>query len=618
ASPRRAARLLRLLAAQAPARTLVVVDGVDELRAALAGADPWDPLVRALAAPGVAFALAADGATLGGLASRVGPRLVLLSSEPHADVLLGAPSGLAGRGGPAGRAAWLAREQVVCQVLLPGEPALPAPAPGGRGVRQDAAGPARVRPLPAVVDEADLAPVPREPRRLALASPDGADDGGDDGARRGDASQDGDGAVDVAADGGQAGDVAAADASLQVVVGIGGDAALPVALDVREGALVTGPRASGRTTVLRVVARGLAGRGRLAGVVSRDPALRRDAGDAPAATPTASGLAALLDALAALLDALAATGRGASADGPSSHPDVAADSPRVLVVDDLDALAQQHPLEAERIAALTDGPGLVLVASSGSTGTALAHRGALADLRARRTGIVLHPGERGADDLLGVSLADAVDPGPARAGRGALVQAGRVLAVQVARPAIVTPTVTVPTAGDSAGRRLDDAPRHDRDEHRRGDEQQAEAREHRPQHAGGQQADAHETLHDLPDDDRRTAAVAPRPQGAAGADEQPGEPEEEEHEEDAHGYAVRGAADELDPDHHGRAHEESGLDHDARGDDLEARRAGPLPMAVGAGRGGDRSAHDTSEYVRPAVSRQCDEPLTLHAGETFA
>ncbi|MGE9350476.1 FtsK/SpoIIIE domain-containing protein [Isoptericola variabilis] len=579
ASPRRAARLLRLLAAQAPARTLVVVDGVDELRAALAGADPWDPLVRALAAPGVAFALAADGATLGGLASRVGPRLVLLSSEPHADVLLGAPSGLAGRGGPAGRAAWLARDQVVCQVLLPGEPALPDPASGGRGVRRDAAGPARVRPLPTVVDEVDLAPAPREPRHLALASPD--DGAGSDGA------------------------------TLQVVVGIGGDAALPVALDVGEGALVTGPRASGRTTVLRVVARGLAGRGRLAGVVSRDPALRRDAGDAPATTPTASGLAPLLDALAA-------TGPGASADGPPSHPDVAADSPRVLVVDDLDALAQQHPLETERIAALTDGPGLVLMASSGSTGTALAHRGALADLRARRTGIVLHPGERGADDLLGVPLADAVDPGPARAGRGALVQAGRVLAVQVARPGVVAPTGTAPTAGDSAGRRLDDAPRHDRDEHRRGDEQQAEAREHRPQHAGGQQADADETLHDLPDDDRRPAAVAPRPQGAAGADEQPGEPEEEEHEEDAHGYAVRGAADELDPDHQGRAHEESGLDHDARGDDLEARRAGPLPMAVGAGRGGDRSAHDTSEYVRPAVSRQCDEPLTLHAGETFA
>ncbi|MEU2200986.1 FtsK/SpoIIIE domain-containing protein [Isoptericola sp. NPDC019482] len=574
ASPRRAARLLRLLAAQVPARTLVVVDGVDELRAALTGPDPWDPLVRALATPGVAFALASDGATLGGLASRVGPRLVLLGSEPHTDVILGAPSGLAGRGGPAGRAAWLAREQVLCQVLLPGEPALPDTGPGGLAVAGNAAAPATVWPLPATVEEADLGPAPgREPRHLAAASPDRDQPDG---------------------------------ASLQVLVGIGGDAALPVALDVGQGALVTGPRASGRTTVLRLLVRGLAGRGRLAGVVSRDGMLRRDAGDAPAAAPTASGLATLLDDVAG-------PRRGAAPDGQARHPDVAPDGTRVLVVDDLDALAQQHPLEAERIAALTDEPGLVLVASSSTTGTALAHRGALAELRARRTGVVLHPGERGADDLLGVPLADAVDPGPARAGRGALVQAGRVVAVQVARPG-----ASAPAAAGSAGGRLDDAAGHDRDEHRRGEEQQAEAREHHPEHPGGQQADADETLHDLPDDDRRPAAVAPRPQSATGADEQPGETQEEEHEEDAHGYALRGAPDELDPEHPGRTHEEHGLDHDSRGDDLEARRAGVLRIAVGAGRGGDRSTHDTSEYVRPAVSRQCDEPLTLHTGETFA
>lgn len=586
AAPRRAARLLRLLVARAtPApRTLVVVDGVDELRAALAGPDPWDPLARALATPGLAFALASDGATLGGLASRVGPRLVLLGSEAHADVILGAPSGLAGRGGPAGRGAWLAREQVLCQVLLPAEPAVPAPGPDGHAV--DAVGratapPVTVRPLPTAVEETDLASAPaRGPRHRAAAS--------------------GEAHGREAADGGTHGPRPDA-GPWCVPLGIGGDAAVPVALDVGDGALVTGPRGSGRTTTLRLVVRRLAATRRLAGVVSRDAALRRDAGDAPAVAPTPSALAGLLDGVAAA--------RGDAAAGGPAHLDVADDGPRVLVVDDLDALAQQHPLEAERIAALTDGTGLVLVASSGTTGAALAHRGALGELRARRTGVVLHPGERGADDVWGVPLADAVDPGPARAGRGALVQEGRVTAVQVARP--------VGTAPGSAGRRLDDPARHHRDEHRGGDEQQAEAREHRPARPGGQQADTDEALHDLPHDDRRAAAVAPGPQGPAGPDQQPGESQEEQHEEDAHGYAVGGAADELDPDQRGPTHEEHGLDHDARGDDLESRRTGTLRFTSAAGRGGDRSTHDTSEYVRPAVSRQCDEPLTLHAGETF-
>ncbi|MFI2296900.1 FtsK/SpoIIIE domain-containing protein [Isoptericola sp. NPDC019571] len=576
AAPRRAARLLRLLAADAEgparARTLVVVDGVDELRVALAGPDPWDPLVRALASPGVAFALASDGATLGGLAARAGPRLVLLGPEAHADVLLGAPPGLAGRGGPAGRGAWLAREQVLCQVLLPGEPRVPDAGPGGRAAGRGAAAPVKVRPLPPTVVETDLAAAPGRGPRHRAADP-----------------------RDVG--------------TLLVPVGVGGDAAGPVALDVGRGALVTGPRASGRTTVLRLVVRRLAAAGRLAGVVSRDAALRQDAGDVPAVAPSPAALAGLL---AGLPDGPQDGTAGPPGDGPAALPAVTGQGPAVLVVDDLDVLAQQHPLEAERISALTDGTGLVLVAAASSTGTALAHRGALAELRARRTGVVLHPGERGADELLGVPLADAVDPGPARAGRGALVQAGRVQVVQVARPDDVDPA-----AADSAGRRLDDPARHHRDEHRRGDEQQAQAREHRPGRPGGQQADTDEALHDLPHDDRRPAPATPRPQGTAGPDEQPREAEEEEHEEDAHGYAVGGAAHDLDPDHHGSPDEQDGLDPDPRGDDLQARRAGPLRSTVGIGRGGDRSAHDTSEYVRPAVSRQCDEALTLHAGETF-
>ncbi|WP_344245078.1 FtsK/SpoIIIE domain-containing protein [Isoptericola hypogeus] len=363
--PRRAARLLRLLAAHEPAPgaapVLVVVDAVEQLRAALAGPDPWDPLAAALAGRGTAFAVAADGATVGGLAPRVGPRLVLLGRDPHADVVLGAPSPLAGSGGPPGRGAWLGGDAALCQVLLPGTGPVPVPATeAGTETGTDRPGPVVVRPLPVVVRAATLPAPARE---------------------------------------------------TVVVLGAGGDAAEPVSLDVAGGALVSGPRGSGRSSVLRLVARRLASAGRLAGVVSRDADLRAEAGVAPAAVPAPAAVRRLLDDLA----------------------------PGVLVVDDLDLLAQTCPVEAELVAGLLgpgghDVGGRVLVASATTTGALLAHRGALAELRATRTGVVLHPGERGADDVLATPLGETAEPGPPRPGRGALVASGRARPVQVALP----------------------------------------------------------------------------------------------------------------------------------------------------------------------------------------
>ncbi|MFE7507639.1 FtsK/SpoIIIE domain-containing protein [Promicromonospora sp. NPDC057488] len=91
--------------------TLVLVDGVEDVRGAL-------PL--AALRSGVAFAVAGDGPSVGGLAARIGPRLVLLGTDRAADVVLGAPALLAGAGGPPGRAAWCGRgEPVLCQVLEP-------------------------------------------------------------------------------------------------------------------------------------------------------------------------------------------------------------------------------------------------------------------------------------------------------------------------------------------------------------------------------------------------------------------------------------------------------------------------------------------------------------------
>jgi S-DNA-T family DNA segregation ATPase FtsK/SpoIIIE len=93
-------------------RTLVLIDGAEDVR----GTVP-----PAALRSGVAFALSADGPSLGGLASRAGPRLVLLGTDRAADVVLGAPVALAGSGGPPGRAAWCDRgDPVLCQVLEPG------------------------------------------------------------------------------------------------------------------------------------------------------------------------------------------------------------------------------------------------------------------------------------------------------------------------------------------------------------------------------------------------------------------------------------------------------------------------------------------------------------------
>ncbi|MFI8525503.1 FtsK/SpoIIIE domain-containing protein [Promicromonospora sukumoe] len=93
-------------------RALVLVDGIEDARGALQAA-----ALRS----GIAFAVTADGPSVGGLAARFGPRLVLLGTDRASDVVLGAPVLLAGAGGPPGRAAWCGRgEPVLCQVLDPG------------------------------------------------------------------------------------------------------------------------------------------------------------------------------------------------------------------------------------------------------------------------------------------------------------------------------------------------------------------------------------------------------------------------------------------------------------------------------------------------------------------
>ncbi|WP_278235179.1 FtsK/SpoIIIE domain-containing protein [Isoptericola sp. AK164] len=540
--PRRARRLLQLLAAPAPSGAddgpapLVLVEDVAALRAALAGTDPWDPLVTALSAGRAAFAVTADGATVGGVAARVGPRLVLLGTDQHTDVMLGAPAPFAGTGGPPGRAVWLTQgTPLACQVLSP-EPV--APSRDARVSDAAVAGtPVRVLPLPADVTPAHLGGGPPGTRRTLGTGPP---------------------------------DAAATDEGTAVTVGLGGDAAVPVSLDVGEGALVVGPHGSGRTTTLRTVTRALARRGRLAAVVSRDRTLREDAGTAPTAGLASAAVRGLVESLS-----------------PGSG---------TVVVDDLDAVAQTCPVEAERLAAL-EQEGLRVVASATTQGALMAHRGVLAELRGRRTGVVLAPGERGADEVLGTPVADVADPGPPRPGRGALVRSGEAVCVQVARP--------VAAGTGSAERVLDDAARHEADQDAGGQREHQHPAERHHQGPTGQQRDGDQPLEDLPAGDGRPAAPAALPQGARGPAQEPGEGEEEGGREEADAEALRLAHDEVDDHRAGEDHHRHDLEPDARHDGEQSPgHPGRGRGGVGRARGGVRGGHrrdDTADLPRCAV-----------------
>lgn len=382
ADARRTARLLRLLAGHddgqvrpggpatvAAGRTLVLVDDLEAVRtslAALGGGAGADLLADALGDSRAAFALAGSGPTVAGLAPLVGVRAVLASRDRHDDVSLGVPTALAGQGGPAGRAVWLGPgEPVVCQLVLPDD----------------------VPEVGASAGAADAAPV-----RL-VAIPDDVPPGDEPGG------------------GGAA------------LLGVGGDDARPVALDVGRGVLVVGPPGSGRSTALALLAGRAAAVGTLRGVLARDPAVA-DAVRAVAGVdvPVVSRFAPT--DVAGFLDAVGATGPGGRTSATAGRP--------VVVVDDVDQLAQLCVLEADRLAALCRDD-VALVASATTAAAVMAMRGPLAELRALRRGLVLGPSERGSADVFGHDLAWLTDPGRPRAGRGVVVDGARLTPVQVAR-----------------------------------------------------------------------------------------------------------------------------------------------------------------------------------------
>ncbi|WP_199423612.1 FtsK/SpoIIIE domain-containing protein [Actinotalea solisilvae] len=374
--PARLARLLLTLVTAparpdpAPARTLVVVDDVGDVQRALdrlprgAGAGLVERVLRGARA-GLAVAVAGAPGDVVRLA-QLCPARIVLAVDVHDAALLGVPPAAAGVRGRPGRGVLLdAAGAAACQVALPDDgppPADEGTAGGGRPA------PLRLRSVPEHVA--------RVPRVAPTSGP----------------------------------------GSWRVAVGLGGDDAGPVTLDVARGALVVGPPGSGRSTALAAVLAGLG-----PGVVVVALAPGPGATPAPAAdrplVPGTHRLGSGPEAAAVLrrLAAEAASGR--------SQPR----APVVVLADDVDALA---PDLDDALAACVGA--VPVVAAARTDRAAGAYRGTLAALRGAAPTLVLAPLTPGSADVAGVDLSLVADPDRPRApGRGAVVDHGRAAAAVV-------------------------------------------------------------------------------------------------------------------------------------------------------------------------------------------
>ena len=328
---------------------LLVVDRLDLLLDSLgrlargAGVDRLTALWRG-STSGTALAAGADvGAAAMQHAGAFAHRLVLPLADSALDALAGVPPPLAGRRTTPGRAVHLhATGADLCQVVLPGPP------DAGAVVGAPPSGAVLVRPLP---DRAELPP-----------------------------------------------GLAAGPGRLEVPLGLGGDDADIVGVDVSHGLLVAGPPGAGRSTVLDVVACTLVRAGvRVVRLVDTTGL------PAPALTGVQDvGPADVAEACRA--------GRGET----------------VLLVDDLDDLQRTNPGLDELLPAT-----LCLVASVTSMSAAQAFRGPVATLVRRRRMLVLDAHDHASAELVGPRAAWCVDPSRRPPGRGVLVAGRDTVVVQV-------------------------------------------------------------------------------------------------------------------------------------------------------------------------------------------
>jgi len=320
-------------------------------------------------ARGVLVAASAANPPATSVSSLVGVRLHLAGRDRADDTFLGIPAAFAGKGGTPGRGVVLTEHGPAhCQVALP---------PDAPRTDRPVEEPARLLPLPRTV-------------RLHMEPED------EDDRRR------------------------------TVLLGVGGDHALPVGLPAGNHLLVCGPPGSGRSTALQVVADHASRHGRLLGVASREAAV------------TAPGVPALDTygpaAAAAFVEGVLQAARE-TARQTGGSPQGQGQGPVTVVLDDLDALGLAAPAAVEALhAALGELPALRVVASSATSTAAGAFRGLVAELRNRRRGLVLDPAAQGSAEVFGADLAWHVDPQARVPGRGVLVDGSTVVPLQVAVP----------------------------------------------------------------------------------------------------------------------------------------------------------------------------------------
>lgn len=417
------ARLLGLLAAGVRRPTLLVVDEVAALVDALErtprafGADLLERLARDARRLGLGLLVTGHPRDVARLVPLATTRLVLPVADQADDAVLGVPRDLSGRRAP-GRGVVVAGGAAVrCQVALPAPDGAALRAASGRSPAGNGAvgaaepggtGPLRLRPIPEVVEAADV----DDP-----ACP--ADRGAGD--------------------------------RWSVPIGLGGDTARPVVVDARRGVLVVGPVGTGRSTALTHLAGELVRSGLRVGVVASHGPLAdlADAAGLPIATTTQEArslvdprgpadpraVAPTVAATPGVLAVPATPGEALSPPGPAQ-----VDHLDALVVDDLDVLTRTGDDLDEHLARWVHAtergePAPAVLAAARTDRAAAAYRGALAALRGAAAVVLLDPAEPGSAEVTGTDLAGACDPDrPRHPGRGAVVVRGRATPVQVARP----------------------------------------------------------------------------------------------------------------------------------------------------------------------------------------
>lgn len=211
--------------------------------------------------------------------------------------------------------------------------------------------------------------------------------------------------------------------STALPAGVGGDTLTLFGLDAFDhgpGVLAVGPRRSGRSTTLVVMATSALDRGWSVGLVTPRRSPLRDLADRGGVVGVLD-VGASRDDVAAFLDQLIPEG----------------DRPSVLLVDDAELLGTEGPVAdgiVDHLAALRDRPGLVVAAGT-SDELAGAYRGPAAALKKSRSGILLVPSGPNDGDIFGLRLPRSA-LGGATPGRGLLVTGGIWQAVQVPLPSV--------------------------------------------------------------------------------------------------------------------------------------------------------------------------------------